>query len=271
METTAWAASTPGRRYGLGVLRRGDRLPNFLVIGAMKCGTTALHHMLVAHPDVSMSHPKELNYFLGAPDVGPRARWVEGNWHRGLDWYVGHWRTDARARGESSPGYTSPAHPEAAERIRATVPDARLIFLVRDPVERALSQYRHHVRDGTEKRSVAEALLDPGSQYLSRSRYAEALDRYADFLSAGRLLVVDQQDLWARPDAAMATVNEFLDLAHHDGYERHNRNDRRRHTLNDTALTSLPEAMTARLTSALADDTARLRDLTGQRFAHWSV
>jgi hypothetical protein len=151
------------------------------------------------------------------------------------------------------------------------VPDARLIFLVRDPVERALSQYRHHVRDGTEKRSVAEALLDPGSQYLARSRYAETLDRYDDFLAAGRLLVVDQQDLLARPDEAMATVHRFLDLANHNSYERHSGHDPGRHPLNGTALSSLPKAITARLAAALADDSARLRDLTGQRFAHWSV
>src|SRR5687768_10052815 len=109
-------------------------LPNLIVIGAMKCGTTALHEALALHPDIVMSQPKELNFFF-APDHG-NGSWELGNWHRGLDWYCSHWPAQALVRGESSPGYTSPSHPEAAERMATVIPDARLLCLVRDPLIR---------------------------------------------------------------------------------------------------------------------------------------
>src|SRR5919106_4193832 len=98
-------------------------LPTFVIIGAQKCGTTALHSYLSRHPEVSMSRPKELDFF------------VEGaNWEKGVDWYRSRFDGAAKARGESSPNYT--AHPMLAgvpERMAELVPDAKLIFMVRDP------------------------------------------------------------------------------------------------------------------------------------------
>lgn len=173
-------------------------LPTALVVGAMKCGTSALHTYLASHPEVSASTPKELNFLLG-PDRAPAAPedswWRYGQWHRGVEWYAGRFDPARLVRVESSPGYTDPAHPEVAERAASLVPDARIVYLVRDPVARAVSQYRHHVRDGTETRPVEQALLDPASQYLARSRYHE---RIAPFLAAfpeGQLLVVVQERL----------------------------------------------------------------------------
>src|SRR5690606_11798413 len=107
-----------------------NALPNLVVIGAMKCGTSALHALLDHHPEIAMSRPKELNFFLG-DDGGASHDWMLGNWRRGLRWYAGHFPVTARVRGESSPGYTSPAHPEAAGRMAAVIPDARLVYLVR--------------------------------------------------------------------------------------------------------------------------------------------
>lgn len=173
-------------------------LPNLVVIGAMKCGTTALHRTLDGHPDVAMSAPKELNFFCGARhsplaptevSVEPTDGriWARGNWHRGLSWYARHFTAEAPVRGESSPGYTSPSHPEVVTRMAALIPGVRLIYLVRDPVARALSQYRHHQREGTETRSVEEAILDPASQYLSRGRYYQRLEPFLAHFPARRL------------------------------------------------------------------------------------
>jgi hypothetical protein len=153
-------------------------LPEVIVIGAMKAGTSAVHAYLDAHPDLAMSEPKELNSFNG-PNMPPR-RATEptrgsGNWHRGVDSYAAQFSSVAPVRGEVSPAYTSPTFPEVATRMASIVPDARLVYLVRDPFDRALSQYAHHRGEGSEARPVEEALLDPASQYVARSRFAERL------------------------------------------------------------------------------------------------
>ncbi len=84
----------------------------------MKCGTSALHQLLGRHPDIAMSEPKELNFFFGPARAGAGS-WTRGNWHRGVGWYERHFDARAGVRGESSPGYTSPSHPEVAGRMAA--------------------------------------------------------------------------------------------------------------------------------------------------------
>lgn len=102
-------------------------LPNLVVIGAMKCGTTSLHHYLDVHPDIAMSQAKELNFFFGDDADGESGdaevrSWHNGNWHRGVEWYAAQFDAGAPVRGEASPGYTSPAHPEVAGRMAAIIP-----------------------------------------------------------------------------------------------------------------------------------------------------
>jgi hypothetical protein len=86
------------------------------------------------------------------------------------------------------------------------VPDARLLYLVRDPVQRAVSQWRHHVRDGTERRSIEDAVLDRESQYLARSRYAERVAPLLEHFGREQLLVVVQERLLADPRAELRRV-----------------------------------------------------------------
>ncbi|MFA9432185.1 sulfotransferase [Egicoccus sp. AB-alg2] len=203
----------------------GGALPNVLVIGAMKAGTSALHRYLDAHPDAAMSHPKELGFFFDVVSPGDglvppptrdehRHGWsLGGNWFRGLDWYRQHFAPDARVRGETSPGYTSPDHPEVAARIAATLgTDLTLVMLVRDPVARALSQYAHHRRDGHESRPVEVAVLDPASQYLARSRYAERLDPFLTHFPRERIEVVVQEELRAARRCTLQRLYAALGL-----------------------------------------------------------
>ncbi len=83
-------------------------LPNLIVIGGLKCGTTSLHHYLNLHPEIGMSRPKELNFFV-----------EELNWELGADWYRGHFPADVAVRGETSPHYTNrPRFEGVAERMR---------------------------------------------------------------------------------------------------------------------------------------------------------
>ena len=183
----------------------------------MKAGTTALHRLLDSHPDLAMSSPKELNFFFGAdrpeepqPDWSPR-----GNWWRGTDWYRRHFPDDGRLGGEISPGYTSPDHPRVAERLGRTIPDVRLVYLVREPLERAISQYRHHVRDGAEHRPLDEALLDPDSQYVARSRYRERLAPFLAHVASEQVLVLAQEDLAAHTQEAVDRVHDHVGVPRH--------------------------------------------------------
>lgn len=241
------------------------RLADFVVVGAMKCGTTALHGTLDRHPRVDMSQPKELNFFFGpdVPDGEPR--WADGNWHRGVGWYAGHFSPDATVRGESSPGYTSPDHPEVAGRMARVLPHARLVYLVRDPVDRAVSQYLHHRDDGTEHRPLEEALLDPASQYVARGRYHERLAPFLDRFPREAIAVVTQEDLFHRREA---TLEQLLDFLAVEGPPPAEDAGARRPR---AAGPVVGEWLRSALAEAFRDDADRLRDLAGRKFPWWSV
>ncbi|MEM6898341.1 MAG: sulfotransferase domain-containing protein [Pseudomonadota bacterium] len=105
-------------------------LPTFIIIGAMKCGTTSLHSYLDRHPDTSMSDPKEVDFFSGS------------NSDKSVEWYASLFDPDKPVRGEASQDYSKGHHPlykGAPERMKALIPDVKLIYLVRDPIERYFS------------------------------------------------------------------------------------------------------------------------------------
>lgn len=238
-------------------------LPNLIVIGAMKCGTTALHGYLDAHPDIAMAGRKEMNFFVG-PDAAHGDGWHAGTWHRGLGWYASHFG-DAPVRGEASPAYTSPRHAElAAARMASVVPGASLVLLARDPVDRAVSQYTHHHDEGTETRPMAEALLDPESQYVGRGRYFARLEPYLSHFDSERVAVVLAEDLRARRRETLASLFRFAGVADDfwcDAVEE------RRHV--GSSAPSLDAALEASLVEAFADDVEELRRLTRRSLSEW--
>ena len=250
-------------------VRRERGLPNLVVIGAMKCGTSALHRLLDRHPDVAMAPGKELNFFIGSErPVGddPGEWWRHGQWHRGPEWYADQFDAEAPVRGESSPGYTDPSHPEAAARMAALLPDVRLVYLVRDPFERAVSQWRHHVRDGTEPRPVAEALLDPGSQYVARSRYVERLAPYLARFGREQLLVVVQERLRAHPDREVRRI-----LAHAGAApERWPTDSSAEPDAGSAGGADASPELREVFWDRVRDDVDRLRDLVADPLPEWS-
>ena len=135
-------------------------LPNFVVIGAMRSGSTSLYKYLQAHPDVYMPR-KEIHFF-------------DRKWDRGLSWYLtrfeGH--SGQTAVGEATPTYL--AEPEALDRMASTIPDARLLAVLRDPVDRAYSHYWMEHARARDPRTFEEAIADelaerPGApDYLAR-------------------------------------------------------------------------------------------------------
>jgi hypothetical protein len=243
-------------------------LPTVVIIGAMKCGTTSLHHYLDLHPEVAMSRPKELNFFIGA-DTPPAlpTDWSSGNWHRGPAWYAAQFDASVPVRGEASPGYTSPSHPQVAMRMAWLIPSSRLVYAVRDPVRRAVSQYWHHRREGSEIRPLEEALLDPRSQYVARGRYFERLE---PFLAAGfgdRVSLVAQEELHAHRRPTLRRL--FGHLGVEERYWSDAMDERR--NASPERPGRLPARLAARLAEAFRDDAERLRAFARRDFPRWSV
>lgn len=207
-------------------------LPDFLVIGAQRSGTSSLYRYLSQHPDVVASVRKEVEYFSSYPQRP--LRWYRA--HFPLQWRsrVHAWRTGRPLQSfEATPDYLF--HPDAPHRVRAVLPDVRCVVLLRDPVERAWSHYRHMRRLGLEPMTFAEALAaehdridadldrsrkDPGHRpvaalrysYVARGRYAEQLERWFSVVPPERVLVVDSARFFSDPTAVVREVWDFLGL-----------------------------------------------------------
>ncbi len=189
-----------GRRGGRRIRRRRGALPNLVVVGGLKCGTTSLHHYLNLHPEVEMSRPKELNFFV-----------AELNWPLGPEWYASHFNGRAPVRGESSPHYTNrPRFEGVAERMHSVLGEARLVYMVRDPIDRMLSHYLHNVGGGYDDRTLTDALADPDSAYVTRSRYFFQLEPYLEAFGSERIEIVGREELKRDRPATMRRVYAFL-------------------------------------------------------------
>ena len=182
-------------------------LPNFLVIGAMKAGTTSLHRYLQGHPQIYLpdrydeAGTTEFDFFT-----------VAHNWHRGLDWYASHFADadPAQAIGEVSPNYSKyPEHPGVPGRIHSVMPSVKLIYLIRDPIERMRSHYLHQVSKGRERRDI-DAALSEEPVYLDQSRYWMQIERYLEYFSPEQLLIFTTEDLRDRRAETLARVLAFI-------------------------------------------------------------
>ena len=188
------------KRTGRSGSGRAGTLPNLIVIGGLKCGTTSLHHYLNLHPQISMSRPKELNFFV-----------EELNWPLGEEWYGAHFDSGAAVRGETSPHYTDrPRLDGVATRMQQLIPHARIVYMVRDPVDRMLSHYLHNSGGGYETRSLEEALSESDSAYVDRSRYAFQLEPYLDAYGRERIELVSREELKDDRAGVMRRLFEFL-------------------------------------------------------------
>jgi hypothetical protein len=269
------AARTVAHAFGaLSSDRRA--LPDFLIVGTLRGGTTTLYHALVRHPQVAGAVlDKEVHYF-------------DLNVLRGEAWYRARFPTRAslerRAHrsggaikvGEATPYYLF--HPAVPERVAASLRGVRVIAMLRDPVERAWSHYRHEVDLGYESLAFGDALdaedrrlageeerlrSDPRyvsfahqhHSYVARGRYAAQLRRWFDALGSHGVLVIRSEDLYAAPQATFARVLEHIGVRPWDPGDWRVRN----------AATSrgLDDEVRARLRGAFRDDRADLATLLG--------
>ena len=147
-------------------------LPNLIVIGSTKSGTTSLHRHLEEHPEIMMSTPKELRFFL------EDWNWQGGSWQRGIEWYESKFDSSAPIRGESTPAYTTyPFVRDVPEKMARVIPSAKLLYIVRDPMERIVSDCLMTMRNHPEDTRTFLERIAEGSQVF-RLRLGEG-DRAA--------------------------------------------------------------------------------------------
>lgn len=210
---------------------RWRMLPQWLVVGAQRCGTSSLYEYLVRHPQVCRAAKEEIHYF-------------DNNYHRGVNWYRGHFAladgtpaTDAspshKVTGEASPYYM--AHPLAVERIASDLPGVKILVVLRNPADRAYSHHYHECRMGCETLSFEEALdreaerlageaerirSDPtyysfahqNFSYVTRGYYADQVERIFRLFPRRDVLVLCSERMLRETAAVYAEVLSFLGL-----------------------------------------------------------
>ena len=180
-------------------------LPNFLICGAQKAGTTALYHYLRHHPDVFMSRPKETWFF-------------DKRYDRGLEWFAKHFEEHD---GESAIGEATArtmSSPEAPARIARHIPEARLLFVLRNPIDRAYSQYHFYVYTGKVQadRSFHEVLWDQRSAFrkdmIQRGMYARQLKRFEKYFDREQMKIILHRELREQTTETVQDIYRFLEV-----------------------------------------------------------
>jgi len=275
-------------------------LPNLIIIGAMKCATTSLHYYLNLHPEISMSRIKELRYFV-----------KEHNWDQGIEWYQSHFTGDTLICGETSPAYTKyPYFKGAAARMYATIPKAKLIYIVRDPIKRILSHYVHKFTKGKETRTLTEVLQKPNDNlYIIRSQYYKQLEQYLAYYPKHQILILTTEELYSQRMETLQKVFRFLGVASsfksakfnhikHPTYQKRRLNQIGKKILNwsdnhmnpyhpdvqrylvrllcypfsqPMKIPRLDIKLHQNLEDILREDVEKLRTFTGYNFSEWSI
>ncbi len=248
---------------------RQRALPDFLVIGAMRAGTTSLFHLLAQHPQVRLGVTKEVHFF-------------DLNFERGEGWYRAHFPREQGPQslktGESSPYYLF--HPLAAERVASLLPGVKLIAILRDPVRRGYSHYWHSRRYGYEKLPFEQVIERESGRlagaasrlrteptyrsfahqhhsYLARGRYAEQLAVWYKHFPREQFLILDQRRFYADLQAGSDALFGFLGLRPHAVQARR---------YNEARYPEMAPATRARLAEYFLPYNERLWELLGERY-----
>ncbi|MDJ0690559.1 MAG: tetratricopeptide repeat protein [Xenococcaceae cyanobacterium MO_188.B32] len=258
--------------------------PNFIVIGAGKSGTSSLYEYICSHSQVISSLKKELRFFNYKP-----------NFHKGVDWYLSHFPPIPKGKnlitGEATPGYFGS---DVQESISSLFPNIKLIAILRNPVDRAFSQYNHWVRNGIERRSFREAVISEIEKlekifnnidifefqkiekikeicyqvhrgnskektgYLWEGLYVYFLQKWTKYFSKEQLLVIKSEDFYAQPEVEMKKVFTFLALPdyHLPIYKKYNAGK----------YSSLDKQLYDRLTEFFQPHNQRLEEYLNRKF-----
>lgn len=242
--------------------------PNFLILGTQKGGTTSLYEYLCHHPRVIPNLHKEVDFFI----------W---QYYRGLDWYISHFPPLPEGgnfiTGEASPSYMVDGR--VCDRLYEAFPDVRLIFILRNPVDRAFSQYQDHVNwMGREHRSLEQAIADEIAiidtlddltlaerqfwmtqyGYLLRGMYVYFLEKWMSRFPAEQILILKSEDLYADPQETLKQVFEFLELPDHPlpEYPRYTAG----------SYSKIPESIRQSLAEFFRPHNQKLEEFLGRKF-----
>ena len=275
IRSTIWNMLWPARRCTASL----RVLPKFLILGSQRAGTTSLHHWLSQHPLLCPSGIKEVHYFDGGlPDR-------TAGWERGSGWYSSHFplRSTMPESGlayETSPLYLF--HPLAPQRVASSLPSVKMIVVLRDPTERAISHYWFERASGREPLSIGQAMDAEEARlasarasgdynsdafvwksYKARGEYAGQLERWFSYFPRSSFLVLQSEDLFADPGRGLRSVCQFLGVEDYS-FELLSvpRNAARR-------AESTTPALRARLEQHFAPHNVRLEQLLGPEFRGW--
>jgi Sulfotransferase family len=257
------------------------RLPNFVVVGAAKCGTTSLFHYLKQHPDVFLPLRKELHYFsydhLGRDAGGPGGSYILDFACATKEEYESYYLKvgSQAAVGEVSPSYFH--YSEVSERLKAELAEPRIVIILRDPIKRAHSQYMHLVRDNRETLSFFDALMAEPDRiragwnvlwhYADSSLYSQRIKKYLDVFGSDRVKVLLFEEFLRNPEQELDGLFHFLNIARRqtiDTTRIYNRSGQPRsraladflarpNLLTTAARRWLPEELRDRIKNALLD------------------
>ena len=177
-------------------------LPKYIIIGSMKCGTSSLFRYLRSHPDLISSYTKETDFFL-TPE----------NFAKGLDFYQSYFKGEGLHTFEASPNYTKrQTFPGVPERMHSVVPNAKLIYVMRDPVKRIVSNYLHQYATRDENRSFSESIRSPDSNYIQISRYFYQLEAFLEYYPKEKIHLVQSEELNQHPEKILREVCAFMEI-----------------------------------------------------------
>lgn len=284
------------------------KFPDFLIIGAMKCGTTSLHDYLGKHPDIFMTDPKELHFFTNEK-FDPKK----------VDWYKEQFKSEKKLSGSSPQSYTKyhlPQHSGVPARLKQYMPHLKLIYVLRDPIHRIFSHHNEQLEQGLASsgdslNSLLKKDLE-NNHYVNTSLYYYQISKFLEHFSLNQIFIVESEKL---RDNRLETLNEIFDFLNVRNlfenslfnFEANTNNTKRETTSMGNFLYSnriknlkslLPESLKMRvknnsivqrithktitkdnldpsienqLRDYLSEDTENLRNLTGNKYKYWSV
>jgi hypothetical protein len=254
-------------------------LPDFVILGGQRCGTSSLYKYLGRHPEVAPSLRKETEYFTINFDMGES--WYRAHFPLEIRRRVAATRDKALLTFEATPDYLF--DPRAPERLAELLPNAKLVVMLREPVDRAYSHYRHNVRLGLEDLSFREAIAAEGERvapdveamrrdpsdrvlnfrrytYMSRGLYSEQLARWFDVFERDRFLIMSAEDFFIHPEGTLHRLERFVGVDVWSPSEFLNYSYVGASTDDDP---DLPPGLRAELEQRFVDSNAELERLTG--------
>ncbi|WP_164525487.1 sulfotransferase domain-containing protein [Siminovitchia acidinfaciens] len=184
------------------------KLPDFIIMGEMKCGTTALYRYITDHPKVEPAKRKELAFFHAYYD-------------KGIEWYKSQFPDCEQCMTGEATGYLK--FPNVARKIHKVLPKIKLILILRNPVDRAYSHYHMHLRKGIISIPFEKAIQGK-STYLDKGIYVRKLKRWMEIFPREQFHIVQSEKLYKQPQKTMDEIFKFLGLPRYklNVYDHHN-------------------------------------------------